>query len=386
MNVKVRLPLLLLAAQVRQAYLPLKIRVRQWGSLPAQRGATLLITNHQHVDEGETVFSRTYLKHPHVPIVAVNSRRTFENGFFAARLPWSAPLTRNINPTWLWTQFGLLPIENHLHSRALISLAADIKAVHGDLPLEAILPDDDLATLKLGGRRLSELWSPACFLLAQEPVKVSHLKQPYRREALEHFRTTVAADVAGVIEHLRGGATFYFTPEGDFSHDGRMRPMRNGLTDAVLPVADPWLCAIAYDPFRGRRLSMLYRIVQPADREDLGTSLAAARAVTASALLATFLAATDGPFDAAAARESVRAQIAALPGNVFLDPEVRRNPDGAVDEAMTILVARGTLAAEGTRYRLTGTRGDERFPHVADMVTFQKNMLEETIAAAQRLT
>ena len=238
---------------------------------------------------------------------------------------------------------------------------------------------------KLRGRRLAELWLPAYFLLAQESVRISHLKQPYRHEALEHFRTTVAADIAQVIEHLRAGATFYFTPEGDFSHDGRMRPMRNGLTEAVLPVAEPWLCAIAYDPFRGRRLSMLYRIVQPANRDDLGTSLAAARAVTASALLATYLAATDGAFDAAAARQDVRAQIAALPENVFLDPEVRRDPDGTVTEALTVLTARGTLAAEGARYRLTGARGDERFPHVTDMVAFQKNMLEETIAAARRL-
>ncbi len=383
---KVRLPLLYLASFARQMYMPLKVRVRQWGALPAPRGATLLITNHQHVDEGEIVFTRTYLKHPQLPIVAVNSRRTFENGFFAARLPWTAPLTRNFNPTGLWLQFGLLPIENHLHSRALISLAADVRAVHGDLPLEALLPEDDLAALKLNGRRLSELWSPDCFLLAQEPVKVSHLKQPFRREALEHFRTTLAADVAQVIERLQRGATFYFTPEGDFSRDGRMRPMRNGLTDAVLPLADPWLCAIAYDPFRGRRLSMLYRVVQPADRDDLGTSLAAARAVTASALLATFLSTAAGPFEARAARENVRAQIAALPENVFLDPEVRRNPDGAVTEALTVLVARGTLAAEGTRYRLTGSRGDERFPHVTDMVAFQTNMLEETIAAAKRLT
>jgi len=184
---------------------------------------------------------------------------------------------------------------------------------------------------------------------------------------------------------VREGATFYVTPEGDFTHDGRLRPMRNGLTEAVLPVAEPWLCAIAYDPFRGRRLSMLYRIVPPADRDDLGTSLAAARTVTTSAMLATYLCGVEAPFEAAEAREDVRTRLAALPAGVFADPELRHDPDGVVTEALTVLVRLGILGAAGRRYRLTDMRADARFPHVADMVTFQRNMLEETLAAAARL-
>jgi hypothetical protein len=374
------------ASLARRIYLPSKIRIRQWGALPAPRGPTVLITNHQHVDEGEIIFARTFLKHPHIPMIAVNSRRTFETGFFAARLPWTAPLTRRLNPTGLWLRCGLLPIENHLHSRALISLAEEVRTKHGDLPLETILPDDVLAKLDLTGRRLADLWTPAYFARAQETVKLANLKQPYRREALENFRATMTADIALVVERVREGATFYVTPEGDFSHDGRMRPMRNGLTEAVLPVADPWLCAIAYDPFRGQRLSMLYRVVPPANRDDLGTSLAAARPVTTSALLATFLGNVEAPFDAAAAQASVRAQLAALPANVFADPELQRAPDAVVSEALAVLVRLGILAADGPRYRLTETRADARFPHVADMVTFQRNMLEETLAAAARLT
>jgi hypothetical protein len=373
------------ASAARRIYLPLKIRIRQWGVLPAPRGPTVLITNHQHVDEGEIIFARTFLKHPNIPLIAVNSRRTFETGFFAARLPWTAPLTRRLNPTGLWLRCGLLPIENHLHSRALISLAEEVRARHGDLPLAAILLDDAIAKLDLTGCTLADLWTPRYFARAQETVKLANLKQPYRREALENFRTTMTADIALVVERVREGATFYVTPEGDFSHDGRMRPMRNGLTEAVLPVADPWLCAIAYDPFRGGRLSMLYRIVQPANPDDLGSSLAAARAVTTSALLATFLSGIDAPFAAAEALASVRAQLAALPPNVFADPELRADPDATVTEALTALVRLGILAAEGTRYRLTATRGDARFPHVDDMVTFQRNMLEETLAAAARL-
>ena len=240
--------------------------------------------------------------------------------------------------------------------------------------------------LDLSGRRLADLWTPAYFARAQATVKLANLKQPYRREALENFRATMTADIAAVVERVREGATFYVTPEGDFSHDGRMRPMRNGLTEAVLPVADPWLCAIAYDPFRGRRLSMLYRIVPPADRDDLGTSLAAARAVTTSALLATFLCRRRCPFDAAAAQQSVRAQLAALPANVFVDPELRRDPDAVSTEALAVLVR--TAASSRPTARATGSPKRApmpAFPHVADMVAFQRNMLEETLGAAATL-
>ncbi len=377
--------LLYLTIVPRRLYVPLKIRIRQWGALPHPRGPAVLITNHQHVDEGETVFARTFLRHPDVPIVAVNSRRTFETGFFAARLPWTAPFTRRLNASGMWLRLSLLPIENHLYSRPLVSFAEEIRAAHGDVTVDAILPDDVTAALDLRGVRLAQLWEPAFFARGQAWVKLANLRQPYRREALEHFRDVTARDIAAVVERVRAGATFYVTPEGDFSHDGRLRPMRNGVTDAVLPYAEPWLCAIAYDPFRGRRLSMLYRVVRPANPGDLGTSLAAARPVTASALLATFLSRSDAPFAAADARDDVRAQLGALPETAFVDPEVRRAPDAAVDEALMRLVARGTLAAEGVRYRLTAARSDPRFPHVADMVGYQRNMLDETIAAATAL-
>jgi hypothetical protein len=373
------------ASAARRSYFLVNRRIRHWGTLPAPRGPTVLITNHQHEDEGEVIFASTFMRNPAIPMIAVNSRRTFETGFFAARIPWTAPFTRTLNPTGLWLRCGLLPIENHLHSRPLRSLAEEVRTKHGDLPLEAILPDEVLAKLDLSGRRIADLWSPEYFARGQEWVKLGSLKQPYRREALENFRTAMAADIAEVVRCVREGATFYVTPEGDMTRDGLMRPMRNGITDAVLPIADPWLCAIAYDPFRGSRLSMLYRFVKPADPADLGTSLAAARPVTASALLATYLAAVDGPFAGGDAKRAVRKQLDTLPDNVFTDPELQRAPDDVVTEALTVLVRMGVLGAEGPLYRVNGKRFDPRFPHVGDMVLFQKNMIGETLAAAARL-
>jgi hypothetical protein len=375
----------LAAALARRSYFLTNRRIRHWGSLPRRRGPTILITNHQHEDEGEVIFAEAIMRDPRIPMIAVNSRRTFETGFFAARMPWTAPLTRTFNPAPLWRSLGLLPIENHLHSRPLRSLAEEIRAKHGNLPLATILPGEVLAKLDLAGRSVADLWTPEYFQRGQSWVKLGALKQPYRREALENFRATMTADIADVVRNVEAGATFYVTPEGDMSVDGFMRPMRNGITDAVLPIATPWLCAIAYDPFRGTRLSMLYRLVEPANSGDLGTSLAAARAVTTSALLATYLCSTADAFAAEDARRAVRERLATLPANVFTDPELEADPDNATNEALTGLIRMGFLCARGTMYEPAQERTDPRFPHVADMLTFQRNMLVETLAAATRL-
>jgi len=370
---------------VRQAYLSFTIRVRQWGDLPAERGATVLITNHQHIDEGEIVTARTFLRHPRKPLVMCNSRRTFETGFIAAKLPWTAWFTRGVNLSGLWGAFGILPIENHLFSRPLISLAEELRATHGDLPLDAILPAETLEPLGLESRVLSDLWRAVDFARAQAWVKVAKLKHPYRREVLENLRAVTQRDIAAIVERVRTGATFYITPEGDFSNDGRMHPMRGGVVEALAPFADLWLCAIAYDPFRSGRLSMLYRVLRYTGGADVGTSLAAARPITTSANLAAFLLEGSQPFAVPDAVRAVRERLDSLPRNVFVDPELRRAPDAAVVNALATLRKRGTLAQDDEGYRLTAYRADARFPNVADTIAFQRNMLDETLASARRL-
>jgi hypothetical protein len=370
---------------IRQFYLQFKIRVRQWGQLPAERGATVLITNHQHMDEGETITARTFFLHPWKPLVMCNSRRTFETGFIAERLPWSARFTRGVNLSGLWARYSILPIENHLFSRPLISLAEELRARHGDLPIATILPAETLKPLELDGCSLSDLWELRHFARAQTWVKVAHLKQPFRREVLENLRTVTESDIAAIVDRVRTGATFYVTPEGDFSRDGRMHSMRKGIVEALAPFADLWLCAVAYDPFANGRLSMLYRVLRYDGAADIGTSLAAARPITTSALLATFLIDRQGVFAVQDAVRAVRERLDSLPGNVFVDPELRHAPDSAVVKALKTLEKRGALTAEGEGYLLTAHRTDARFPHVPDMIVFQRNMLGETLASAERV-
>ena len=80
----------------------------------------------------------------------------------------------------------------------------------------------------------------------------------------------------------------------------------------------------------------------------------------------------------------MRERLDSLPGYVFVDPELRRAPSAAVGEALATLRKRGTLVADDGRYRLTSHRTDARFPHVPDMVAFQRNMLDETLESARR--
>ncbi|HEX3463907.1 MAG TPA: hypothetical protein VHS78_07670 [Candidatus Elarobacter sp.] len=363
------------------------MRVRQFGRLPFRRGPAVLIANHQHEDESEIVVQRAFVQGPWRQLFTASSRRMYEPGFFAVRMPWLAPVMRGVNAGPLFMTLGMLPLENELSSRPLRSLALEVRAKHGDLPVALVFRPEALAALGDASARpatLDELLEPAFFLPGETRVKLAHVLEPYRRELIDALRATVDADIARIVGAVRAGVTFFVTPEGFYSADGTMRPLK-GIVDHLVAVATPWLAAIAFDPFRGRRLSLLYRVLQPYDPHDLATSLAAARPVTTSALLAQWLLAVDLPFERAEARDGVRRLRDDLPPGAFVDPELRRDPDACVDEALDVLSDGGTLVYEGGRYALGERRGDPRFPGVADMIAFQHAFLGETVAALQRL-
>jgi hypothetical protein len=361
------------------------VRVRQFGRLPLRRGPTVLIANHQHEDESEIVVQRAFLQGPWRQLFTASSRRMYEPGFFAVRMPWLAPVMRDVDAGPLFMTLGMLPLENELSSRPLRSLALAVRATHGDLPVELVFRPEALSALSHdAATTLGDLLSPAFFAAGETRVKLAHVLEPYRGELIASMRAGIDADVARIAGVVREGATFFVTPEGFYSTDGTMRPLK-GIVEHLVAVAKPWLAAIAFDPFRGRRLSLLYRVVQPYDPHDLATSLAAARPVTTSALLANWLLAVDLPFERREARDGVRRLRDALPPGAFADPELRRDPDGCVDEALGVLRARGTLAFNGGRYALGEQRRDPRFHDVADMIAYQNAFLGETVAALQRL-
>ncbi len=371
-----------LTCAIRQPLIAVHVRVRQFGRLPFRRGPTVLIANHQHEDESEIVVQRAFLQGPWRQLFTASSRRMYEPGFFAVRMPWLAPVMRDVNAGPLFMTLGMLPLENELSSRPLRSLALAVREKHGDLPVDLVFRPEALAHAP--ATTLGDLLKPAFFAAGETRVKIAHVLEPYRGELLASMRAGIDADVARIVGVVRDGATFFVTPEGFYSTDGTMRPLK-GIVEHLVAVAKPWLAAIAFDPFRGRRLSMLYRVVQPYDPHDLATSLAAARPVTTSALLAQWLLAVDLPFERREARDGVRRLRDALPPGAFVDPELRRDPDACADEAIEVLRARGTLAFDGGRYALGERRRDPRFPGVADTIAYQHAFLGETVAALERL-
>ena len=372
-----------LTSAIRQPWFAMRMRIRQWGRLPVRRGPTVLIANHQHEDESEIIVERAYLQGWFRPLFTASSRRMYEPGFFAIRMPWLASLMRSVNAGPLFVALGMLPLENELSSRPLRSIALALHERHGSLPLDLIFRAETLAPFA-GARELADLLDPAFFAAGETRVRLAHVREPYRHELLAALRAGVEEDVGRIAGVVRRGATFFVTPEGFYSTDGRMRPLK-GIVDHLLPIAQVWFAAIAFDPFRGRRLSLLYRIVPFGGRGELATALAAARPVTTSALLAQWLLAVDLPFERREACEGIVRLRDALPPGAFVDPELSRDAAHCVDQALDALHARGTLVADGARYRLAARRTDPRFPGVADAIAYQAAFLEGTTAALHAL-
>ena len=75
---------------IRGTWWRFRMRIRQWGRLPLRRGPTVLVANHQHEDESEIICERTFVQGPwRHPTFAASTRRMYEPGFFAGRLPAS---------------------------------------------------------------------------------------------------------------------------------------------------------------------------------------------------------------------------------------------------------------------------------------------------------
>jgi hypothetical protein len=201
---------------------------------------------------------------------------------------------------------------------------------------------------------------------------------------LDATRAQVDADVADIVRIVRAGSTFYINPEGTYSLDGRMHPLK-GILKNVAPHATVMLAAVAYDPFQPHRLGMLYRTVSPADPGEIARSLAAARPVTASALVAADLVLRDGSFTRAEAVAAFVARLEALPPGAFVDPDVLAEPVAAAQTVLDELLRRGVVVAEGDRLRRGAPQADPRFPTAMDMVAYQANFLCETIDALELL-
>ena len=357
-------------------------RVRHWGKLPLRRGPSLIVANHQHDFESPAIVSTTTVESGpwRHPIFTASSRRMYEPGFLATRILWLRFLLRRVNAGQLFVALGMLPLENELGSRFISAFAWAVERRHGPLTLSDVF-DERVAARFPPGTKTSDLWRGELFDAAHEVVKINTVREPYRREILEETRAYLDGDLARMEETLRRGATFYLTPEGHYTTDGRMLPMR-GVVERLAPHASIYLAGVSYDPFVARRLSMLYRVMRfnGSDLHAMTKTLAAIRPVTTSQLLGTWLCARSENFTEGDAVAAVATLIASLPAAIFVDPEMRADAPAMVRAALRLMVKWKILVRDGERYRLSSRRRHPQFPFVNDIIEFQKNFLEETLA------
>jgi hypothetical protein len=377
-------PLRWLTVSVISVYYRLAYRVVGWGSLPAGRAGTLLVANHQHEIESPVIVAILTLRAGswRYPIFTVSSRRMWEPGFLAERIPWLAFLLSGVNLGPLFSVLGLQPIENELHARPFVSLAYALQARHGDLPIGVVFRDRALERLPQNIATLADLLARTNFKISRGIVTLSELHEPYRTEMLAATREQLEGDLAHFEALARSGATIFLAPEGFYSGDGKMQRMR-GVLSRLEPLASICLAGISYDPFVGRRLCLLYRVQPAVQAVPLDIQLKRLRPVTTSALLATWLRAHDHPFAEDEAIAAVRRQIVELPAALFVEPQLRSNSARATRAALAGMLRLGMLHTEGRRYRLSARRVHPQFPRTSDMVAYQANFHEETLEGAR---
>lgn len=377
----------------------LAYRVRTFGPVPVARGSTLIVANHQHDLEGQTIVatSTVWGRHWRHPIFMANSRRMFEPGFLATRLPFLRSVLRVYNAQALFGALGMLPLENELGSRPISALAWSLQRKHDPQQLDAIF-DEATAAQFPPGTKTNDLLRSENFAKSHKVVKMSALREPYRREILDETRNFIEKDLGRMEDVMRRGGTFYMSPEGRYSTDGRMGPIK-GVYDRLAPWAKTiYLVGVSYDPFVAKRFSMLYRVAILTDKEQIKETLAAVRPVVASQLLGAWLNERSRSFTAEDACAAVDACLRALPPSLFVDPELRANPHRLVRAALPLMVEWGILLCHPERsesqgdersrratitYSLADVRRHPQFPFVEDIVAYQARFLEETVENAR---
>ena len=372
-------PLRWLAALSIFGYHRVAYSIRGWGNLPHRRGAALVVANHQHEIESPIIVAELTLSsfEWRFPIFTVSSRRMWEPGFLAMRVPWLHFL-RGVGLGPLFEAIGLQPIENELQSRPIVGFAHTFEARHGDLPVSAVFRERLIERFPSDVRTLSDLLSPAHFQLSRAWMKLSDLREPYRAEAIEITREDLEADIAHFERLAEAGATIFLTPEGFYTIDGKMLRLK-GILPRLKPLMKTWLVGISYDPYLKRPMQILYRVSASVDGVPLDTQLKRTRPVTTSALLCTWLNTLDGAFSSDDAIAAVYERLSSLPRHAFVVPELRSNLPRAVQRVLDGMEKLQTVRRDGKNYALTSQRTHPKFERVENMIAFQANFHAQTL-------
>lgn len=355
-------------------------RTRAWGSLPRKRPASLLVANHQHEMESAIIVGDQSIRSLswRRPINTVSSRRMWEPGFFAERIPWLRPIFHSANLGWFFAALGLQPIENELHSRPFVSIAYTLTQLHGDLPAAQVFAERALARIP-NVASLRDVLAPANFDAARGAVSLSEVNEPYRAELLAQTRTQLEADIANFEDIVRIGGTVFLTPEGFYTTDGKMQRFR-GILSRLAPMAKIYAVGISYDPFIEGRFTLLYRVREADPDIPLETSIKRTRPVTVSALLGMYVRDCKTAFSEDEAIAGVRKHLEDLPKHLFVEPKLARDPARTTRSALAGMTKLQILDRFGDRYALSDRRRHPQFPKTDDIVAYQANFHAETLS------
>lgn len=260
---------------------------------------TILVCTHRADTDVPLVCPSLYLRaslwrrRGHRPHFAARED-VFERGFFAGFLHGlPLPVRRALFPLSAGPILRRLPMHPVAHpSVEEVRLARALSALPPEAPLEPLLPDDALESIRARAARCG-VEEPATVGDALSGRYVDLLWQSCHREVLSHpafddlwrrRKAEAAAELRTLVELVRSGQTLFLFPEGRPSPDGSIGPLRGGLGALIRRGAPPAVVPIgvAYDPLTRRRMRAFVAFsepVVPGDDPD-ETILAALRRAT----------------------------------------------------------------------------------------------------------
>ncbi len=194
----------------------------------------------------------------------------FQVGFLSriVRRPvWFSHMLRPINVGPILRGVGVHPLDS-LHLRPMEVWIREALRVDGDTSIgellasatvEKLATQTDTPAATLASRPASSLLKWRYFPLLQAEVGPEIFAPAAHRRAELRVLATAKEQLAGCVNWLRAGGSLYTSPEGLLSTDGRLSPLRAGLT-RVLRAAPPDTrvqpIAIIYDFMAAGRLRM----------------------------------------------------------------------------------------------------------------------------------
>ena len=189
-------------------------RVRTWGQLPRRRGTTLIVANHQHDFESPAIVSTARCRAVGVirylpPVRAACTNRDFSpTGCRGCAFRCAASMPASSSWRWAcshsktnWGRARLPPSPGPCSDVTVPFCSGEIF-------------DERVASRFPADAKSSDLWRREFFERARAVVKVSTVREPYRREILDETREYVEQDLARMEDVVRRGGTFYLPPKG----------------------------------------------------------------------------------------------------------------------------------------------------------------------------